>query len=348
MASLAKWVILLVLVVPAACYMHTAPFLPDEKITGVSLVAGREVTQQAELSHLDTLRTGWVAIIPYAFANGHVPELRFNHNRQWYGESVKGVAEQIAITHSNGLQVMLKPHVWVKGDGWPGQFKLETEEDWKQWEANYTAYIMAYLHVADSLKVSMFCIGTEFNEAIKHRPDFWKDLASLCRQNYSGKLTYAANWDSYTGVTFWDELDYIGIDAYFPISDEKSPSVTRLKKNWQEPRQSLKKLAEKYQKPILFTEYGYRSADFAAGKHWEMGGKEMPVNLEAQANAYEALYQVFWDEPWFAGGFLWKWFPAHIKVGGKDDNDYTPQNKPAEQFIRKWYGRSNNASLSEN
>ncbi len=329
--------------VTAACYMHSAPFLPGEKITGVSLVAGRETTRRAELDHLDTLNTGWVAIIPYAFANGHVPELHFNHSRQWYGESVKGVAEQVTVAHNKGLQVMLKPHVWVKGDGWPGQFTLQTEEDWQLWEANYTAYVMSYLKVADSLNVSMFCIGTEFNQAIKRRPGFWRKLAALCRQNYSGKLTYAANWDNYMDVPCWDELDYIGVDAYFPVNEERTPAVNRIKKGWQVPKESLKKLAEKHKKRILFTEYGYRSSDFATGKHWELGGKEMPVNLEAQANAYEALYQVFWDEPWFAGGFLWKWFPDHAVAGGENNNDYTPQNKPAEQIIRKWYGRSNSA-----
>ena len=29
-------------------------------------------------------------------------------------------------------------------------------------------------------------------------------------------------------VTFWDELDFIGIDAYFPLSDKKSPTIEDL------------------------------------------------------------------------------------------------------------------------
>jgi hypothetical protein len=39
------------------------------------------------------------------------------------------------------------------------------------------------------------------------------------RKIYTGKLTYAANWDDFDKVPFWKELDYIGIDAYFPLSD---------------------------------------------------------------------------------------------------------------------------------
>ena len=45
----------------------------------------------------------------------------------------------------------------------------------------------------------------------------------------------------------------------------------------------------------------------------------------------------FWKEPWFAGGFVWKWFHRHEKVGGKDNPMFTPQNKPAENEIRAYY-----------
>ena len=340
-----RWWFLALALALSGCYMHTTPFALQKKITGVSLVAGREVTQEEKLNPVDSVNAGWVAIIPYAFTNGHVPELRFNHARQWYGESVTGVAEQIAIAHAKGLKVMLKPHVWVRGDGWPGQFKLESETDWKNWEASYTAYILAYLQVADSLNVALFCIGTEFNEAVKARPAYWKELALLCRQQFKGELTYAANWDSYQEVSYWDALDYIGVDAYFPLSDEKTPSIRRLREGWEKPKAALKEIAEKFNKPVLFTEYGYRSADHAAARPWEMEEGERPGNLEAQINTYEALYTEFWDEPWFAGGFLWKWFPDHERAGGSQDNDYTPQNKPTEHVIRKWYSRSEQTSL---
>ena len=61
------------------------------------------------------------------------------------------------------------------------------------------------------------------------------------------------------------------------------------------------------------------------------------VNLEAQANLLEGLYQSVWEEDWFAGGFLWKWFIINEKVGGTDDNQFTPQNKPVLQLISKQY-----------
>ena len=63
------------------------------------------------------------------------------------------------------------------------------------------------------------------------------------------------------------------------------------------------------------------------------------MNLEAQKNATEAIYNQFWKEDWFAGGFIWKWFVDHEKVGGKKNNRFTPQNKPTEELLKELYGR---------
>jgi hypothetical protein len=61
------------------------------------------------------------------------------------------------------------------------------------------------------------------------------------------------------------------------------------------------------------------------------------VNLDAQKIAYEAIYEKFWSEEWFAGGFLWKWYDYHESAGGMNNKNYTPQNKPAEDAIRSAY-----------
>ncbi|MEZ4779733.1 MAG: glycoside hydrolase, partial [Flavobacteriaceae bacterium] len=92
-----------------------------------------------------------------------------------------------------------------------------------------------------------------------------------------------------------------------------------------------------FKKPVLFTEYGYRSMDFAGKKPWDSNYQLSSINMEVQSNLLEGLYQEIWQEPWFAGGFIWKWFIAHEKAGGNTDNQFTPQNKPAEQIVKKTY-----------
>jgi len=101
----------------------------------------------------------------------------------------------------------------------------------------------------------------------------------------------------------------------------------------------IKDLSEKYQKQVLFTEYGYRSVDYSGKEPWKYDRSMTEVNLEAQVNASRALYDTFWDKDWFAGGFIWKWFINYEKSGGKDNNQFTPQNKPIEKVIKTYYSK---------
>jgi hypothetical protein len=58
------------------------------------------------------------------------------------------------------------------------------------------------------------------------------DLIKKVRAVYSGKLTYAENWDCIDKVLFWDQLDYIGVDAYFPISKKKKQKMKEIRAGW--------------------------------------------------------------------------------------------------------------------
>lgn len=53
-------------------------------------------------------------------------------------------------------------------------------------------------------------------------------IAKDIRKEYPEKLNYTTNWDKYQNVPFWKDVDYIGIDAYFPLSENKTPSVMKL------------------------------------------------------------------------------------------------------------------------
>jgi len=46
---------------------------------------------------------------------------------------------------------------------------------------------------------------------------YWKHIIKTVRSEFSGQLTYAANFDNYHLVGFWSELDILGINAYFPL-----------------------------------------------------------------------------------------------------------------------------------
>jgi hypothetical protein len=234
---------------------------------------------------------------------------------------------------------MLKPQIWVWRGEYTGSIKMLNETDWEILENSYSKFILEYVHLAQDLKVDMFCIGTELEQFVVNRPKFWECLITKIRTLYKGKLTYASNWNEFTRITFWDKLDYIGINAYFPISDEKTPSVAGCIEGWGKYKDAIRAQQKQYNKPILFTEFGYRSVDFAGKEPWNSSRDLIGVNLTAQTNATEALFREFWNEDWFAGGFIWKWYHNHKIAGGKDDSRFTPQNKPVEKIIKDYFSR---------
>lgn len=309
------------------------------KIGGVSLVSPPRMVDAAWTESVCRLNAGWVSVQPYAFSIQGQPQVIHGGNHQWWGERLDGARELIRHAHANHLQVMHKPMVWIRG-GWVGGYTLASEAEWQTWEQSYADYILAHARMAEEEHVALFCIGTEFNQAVIQRPDFWRRLIADVRKVYSGQLTYAANWDNFTEVRFWDLLDYIGVDAYFPLSPDKVPSVRSLVRLWKEPAQRIEFLHTYYKKPVLFTEFGYRSIDNCAWKHWEF--EHVPhherVNLAAQRNAYHAFFEYYWKQDWFAGVFIWQWYTNHARAGGSADSDFTPQNKPAEEVICRWFG----------
>jgi homoserine trans-succinylase len=71
------------------------------------------------------------------------------------------------------------------------------------------------------------------------------------KKNLLRKLTYAANWDDFDKVPFWNELDYIGIDAYFPLSDATTHRCWNLDA-WQQHIKKIEKLQAKTKKNTLY------------------------------------------------------------------------------------------------
>ena len=314
-----------------------------EKIKGISLVAPSDTFSTDPMIPLHKIGASWVAVTPFAFSKKGEPDIHFDSKWLWWGDRTEGTIETIRQAKENNLKVMLKPQIWIR-DGWVGNMTFDNEKDWQAWESSYTRYISTYAKIADSMNVEIFCIGTEYKLAVQQREKYWRGLIRTIKKIYSGKITYAANWDEYPLVSFWDELDFVGIDSYFPLVDSKTPTIEELKKAWKPIFKKLKKFHEKTSKPIIFTEYGYMSIDGCAHKNWELESirTEIPVNEQAQANAIEAVFEIFWEEDWWGGSFLWKWYPYYVK-GGKHEwkefhaADYSPQGKIAEKVLTKWF-----------
>ncbi len=313
-----------------------------KKINGISLVASRDSLSKEQVSKIVEINSNAVALMPFAFMrNISEPELFFNMKRQWFGERKEGIEQAISLLHKENIKVMIKPQIWLRNGEFTGDMNFNTEEEWQKFEGSYREYILLYAKIAQENNSEMLCIGTELYNFVNERPEFWKNLITEIRGFYKGHLVYAENWDKVDKVDIWQNLDYIGADAYFPLSDEAAPNEEKIRAGWKKYKQMLQELSGEYNKPVLFTEYGYRSVDYALRKPWNSERENFVTNHGLQSRALSVLYEEFWPENWFAGGFLWKWH-QHETSGGLENDRFTPQNKPAEKVVREYYKKFRN------
>lgn len=304
-------------------------------IKGFSFTGPSYTIDAKEIDTLQKVGSSWVALMPYAYAKSTSPSLVDHHTHQWWGESYKGIKTCIKWSHEANLKVMLKPHLWLTDGKFNGDLHFSSSQDWKKWEDDYSRYILKYAALADSLQVELFCIGVELKRFVKERPYYWFSLIKKVRACYKGQITYAANWDNYMSVPFWKSLDFIGIDAYFSASSDETPTVDELIKGWKPHKQQVETCALKNNKPVIFTEYGFRSTPQCCHQPWVHHTKST-VNYRCQINAFKAFHKTFEKEAWFAGGFIWKWFASkHLHEENK--TGYSPQDKPAMKSLVDYF-----------
>ncbi len=304
-------------------------------------------------NELVSLGATHISLNPFGWMNGiDQPQVltrtgsRGNPESRWWGESDEGLLAYTQQAQANGLRVMLRPHIWLRkntnanGDSvWLGDIWFESEADWAIFEQSYTDYALHYARLAEQGNMEWYSIGAEMTLISTNRPDYWRGLIKQIRAVYSGKLIYSANWyQEVEGITFWDDLDAIGVQAYFPIADEELPSNEELRAGWQPHLAMLKTLAEKTNRPVIFTEIGYKSTTCAAESPWEWEGRGA-IDPDFQARCYQVTLDVLKDQPWLQGLYWWKYHvnPCN-KLGQlprRGEGSFTFQGKPATQVLQK-------------
>lgn len=319
----------------------------DGRIRGVHYFGRWRGETQHNLDILVRNNVEHLVLVPYAYQSHHrEPELEFRNRRRGRVERIDSTYRSLSAQATElGLMVIIKPHIWMRSDNgfWRSDIAFGSDEAFATWSKDYSDFILHFAKLSEDIGAPFFCVGTELSQLSKNYPDYWRDLIKEVRRVYSGKLFYAANWhDEYEHITFWDELDLIGIQAYFPLCMHPNPSVEELKTAWKPHANQLRRYSKRMGKPIFFSEIGYKSTHDAAENPWEWvdgpAGLTMKLSTETQANCYRAFFEVFWTEPWFMGALIWQWRANHDEAGGLSNIDFTPQNKPAQNIIAKYFG----------
>ncbi len=316
----------------------------DKKHRGMT-VFGWQYNDNTEVAIDDLIRSNieWVAVVPFFYQEDEKTHRISTPKKigQWSKRDSLFI-RTITKLKTRDIHIMLKPHLWL-GSGWRSNVTQSSLSDWDIWFESYRANMIHYAMMAAETNTDLLCIGTELKSSLKAQPEQWKSLIKEIKAIYKGKLTYAANWDGeYELIDFWDEFDYIGIQAYFPLTKSPNPDLITVKDGWNTHIELLESLSKKHHKPILFTEIGYKSEASATIKPWEWGSALSILSKQksdkTQQIAFQALYETFWDKDWFAGTYIWQWNTQSKKENVSTNLDFSPRYKPAENTIATWYG----------
>jgi hypothetical protein len=311
---------------------------------------------------LAALGVSWVSIHTWdPLQQGlHDPVLASRSHRFGLGD----LEALVASAHAAGLAVVFKPHLEMRGyrpspaerrilrgpdpearhqlilriealrdQGGHNRLSMKSDAAWARWFESYEGYILPYAREARAAGADMFCVGRELDSSAVAREDDWRRLIAKIRAEFEGPLVYSANFDSWEKVGFWDALDFIGVSAYFPLSDRPDPSVDALVEGWARSLGPLELASRRWDRPVLLTEAGFPSIPSAPRAPWKE--EKVPADVWMQARCYEATLRALADRPWIAGAFFWLW--ERSSRPAFRDPSHTIVDKPAMFTMARWY-----------
>jgi VCBS repeat-containing protein len=262
--------------------------------------------------------------------------------------------EAVIDAQQRGLSILLKPHLAVGDGSWSGDAR---PADMAQFFAGYKTMLLQYAALAQEFNLASLSVGNEIDALTgpAYR-DYWVDIIGSVRSVYSGELTYASGYNlTASTVSFADQLDYIGINAYVPLATTADPTYDQIVKGWTEPPVNAAdralfhglsavdyyhQLSTTLGKPVVFTEIGYNSGSRAAISPGDSSNAGTP-DQALQADLYKALFDVWGAESdWMHGAYLWNVDP-YADPAAENPNFATsmdPRGKLAQSVIEDAYG----------
>jgi hypothetical protein len=301
---------------------------------------GRGYGTEASARAMDeAVRMGatWISLTPF----GRVWDLRgvgvdltfeapFEENRA-------AVLRAMEQAHARGLRVLLVPHLWVESGGWRALIDPGDDAGWARWAASYRAFLIEWAEVARQGSAEMFSVGVELRSWVTTaRASSFRPIIEDVRRVYAGPLTYSANWDDVEDTVILDDIDLIGINAFYPLATRPGASRDELAEGGRAVAKNLETLARTWARPVLLTEIGYTTRVDPALKPWEWpdGMKDVIVDERAQESAYAAIIAPVLDARWCAGFFVWRLYADPDDVSQEAEWGFSPRGKRAELVLR--------------
>lgn len=274
---------------------------------------GGEWGTDAMATTLDVLKdlgVQWVSIHPYATIRGDGTV----HARAWQPDAAH-LVRPIREAHARGMKLMIKPHLayWGSPFSWRGDIRFDSSEQWERFFSTYASWVENLATI--TANADAFVVATELEKTVRHEAR-WREVIARVRKVYEGPLVFAANWDGVDRVRFWDALDLIGVQAYFPlVKAGETPDEPAVREGWSKVMASMRDVSARTSRPVLFTELGYDSIPTAAYEPWKGGNRMSGADEDLQRLLLRVALEAVAAEPAVVGAFLWKWFPGEVSRG---------------------------------
>jgi len=282
------------------------------------------------LADMRAVGVRWIALHPYArlAADGTVTFVST--------EESDHLSRAMAYADEHDMQVYWVPHLAVwRTFAWRGEIAFSDEAAWRRFFDGYTAFVVDQARFAEAAGVELFSMGLEY-EGTTHRESEWREVIARVREVYTGRLTYAANWDRIDRVGFWDALDIIGVQGYFPLSENSNPQREEVRSAWRSILADLEELGQRENRPILFNEVGYARSRTVASRPWEDMPDTSPQTLATRELLMETAIEVLEAAPFVEGMFWWKWIPGSVDRA----RNFSMRDREAREVLRRLWGRS--------
>lgn len=290
---------------------------------------------EALLDHLAGMGVTWISLTPFGRIWAlHSTSILMDFEAP-YPANRAAVKRMIEQAHARGMRVLVIPHLWVETEGWRGEIEPAGPNGWAKYQASYRSFVLAWARDAAEVGADAFSIGVECKSWSGRFGGFWTRLIHDVRGVFPGLLTYSSNWDEAENVLFWDQLDLVGINAFYPLADHDDATYAEYVERSRSNMESVRDVSERLDMPVIFVEVGYTTRKNAAVQPWlwpdDMQG--VVVDDHEQARALAATFETFLPEDWFAGFFVWRYYANLDDVSQEALWGFSPHAKEAEPLL---------------
>lgn len=293
----------------------------------------------ALLDELAARGVNWISVTPF----GRIWSLRSTEVlldfEAPYEDNRDALRRMVEQAHARGIRVLLIPHLWVETGGWRGEMDPGTDEAWIAYQESYRRFVMAWARDAGRWGVDALSIGVECKSWSGRFAPYWHGLIADIRDVFPGLLTYSANWDEVENVIFWDRLDLIGVNAFYPLADHDNAEYADYVAHAETALAGLGETARTLDMPALLVEVGYTTRQNAAVQPWLWPDDMQDVIIDEweQARALTALTEAAARQDWIAGLFIWRYYANLDDVSQEAGWGFSPHAKLAERALEAIY-----------